>query len=67
MIKRRYRHKQSLTLEQRLEADTKLAREAAHKLPPGPEREALVKRALRNNAAAGMCGLLASHSLRVPT
>ena len=54
MIKRRNRAKQILSLEDRLAADSKLSRDKAATLPPCSEREALVARAKRNDAAAAI-------------
>ena len=67
MIKRRIRFKQTQTLEERLAADSKWARERAHKLPPCAERDALIKRARRNDVAAHMSEWLRSPGLRTPT
>lgn len=61
MIKRRNRNKQTLNLEDRLAADSKLARDQAAALPPGKERDALLARANRNDMAANV-----SASLRMP-
>lgn len=44
-IIRRRRFKQQLTLEDRLSAWAKTVHEEAASLPPGPEREAMVKKA----------------------
>jgi hypothetical protein len=67
MIKRRNRTKQTRTLEERLASDSKLARELAKKLPPGPEWEAMLKRVRRNDVAAKMTLWLSSPGLRAPT
>ena len=66
MIKRRNRFKQTQVLEERLAADSKLARELARKLPPGAEREGLLKRARRNDVAAHMSEWLRSPGLQKP-
>jgi hypothetical protein len=44
MVKRR-RFKQQLSLQDRLTAWVKLVQEEASRLPPGPERDALLKKA----------------------
>jgi hypothetical protein len=67
MIKRRRRVKQSDTLEQRLAEDTKLIREKARHLPPGKEREELLRRARQNDVAIHMTEWLTSSGLRAPT
>jgi hypothetical protein len=61
-MKRRRRFKQTSSLEQRLTADSIAARAEARSLPPGPEKEALLHRARRDEAAAHM-----SEWLRVPS
>lgn len=66
MIKRR-RVKQSLTLEERLTEDSEAARAKARLLPPGKEREILLKRARQNDIAVHMTEWLKSPGLRVPS
>jgi hypothetical protein len=61
-MQKRRRFKQVLSLEQRLIKDSAQARAEARKLPPGPEREALLHRAGRDDAAAQM-----SEWLRLPS
>lgn len=48
---KRHRFKQQTTLEERLFSWTKSLREQAAKLPPGPDRDALIRRA--NQAETG--------------
>ena len=61
-MKKRRRFKQSLSLDQRLPEDSIAARVEARGLPPGAEKEALLRRARRNEAAAHM-----SEWLRLPS
>lgn len=46
-MQRRNHFKQTTSLEDRLAAFAKEAREQALQLPPGPERDALLKKAVR--------------------
>jgi hypothetical protein len=64
MIRRRFKHE--LTLEQRLAEDTKISREKARLLPPGKERESLLRRARQNEVAAHMTEWLSSPGLQAP-
>lgn len=64
MIKRRNRAKQTTTLEERLAKDAKIAREKARSLPPGKEREDLLRRVRRDETAAQMCEWLRSPNLQ---
>lgn len=66
MIKRRNRTKQNSTLEERLTEDAKTACEKARAMPPGPERELLLRRARRNDVAAHMSEWLRSPGLQIP-
>ncbi|GMO14941.1 MULTISPECIES: hypothetical protein [Bradyrhizobium] len=50
MLKRR-RFKQQLTLQDRLSAWVKQVQEQALRLPPGPERDALLKKARQADVA----------------
>lgn len=61
MTKKRNRTRPVGTFEDRLAADSRLAREQASKLPPGQERDILMRRIEQNNAAAEM-----SVWLRIP-
>jgi hypothetical protein len=45
MVKQRRRFKQQLTLKDRLDAWSRTVRAQAEQIPPGPEREALLKKA----------------------
>ena len=67
MIIKRRRFKQIQTLEDRLNEDSRRAREEARLLPPGRKREELLRRARRNEVAANMSHWLRSPGLRVPT
>ena len=59
--------KQILTLEKRLAEEAKRLREQAKKLPPGPEREALLRKARQDEIGAHMTEWLTSPGLRPPT
>lgn len=50
----RRRFSQSSSLEQRLAEEAKSLREQAKKLPHGPQREALLRRARQNDVGAHM-------------
>lgn len=67
MIKRRNRTKNTTTLEERLALDSKRARDRARTLPPGDERDSLIRRASRNDVAAHMSEWLKLPGLRAPT
>jgi hypothetical protein len=62
----RRRVKQIDTLEVRLAEEAKRLRARAKILPPGPEREALIRRARHDEAAANMTEWLMSPGLRQP-
>ena len=64
---RRRRFKRTLTLEARLAAGAKRLREQAHVLPPGPERERLLRQARRDETASHLTEWLTSTGLRAPT
>ena len=65
MFKRR-RFKQQLTLQDRLAAWSKQVREQAAALPPGPEREALIKRARQADVACHLDDWASSPELQPP-
>lgn len=65
MFKRR-RFKQTSTLEQRLAIEAKQLREGAAKLPPGVERERLLRRARQDETASHMSEWLRSPGLQTP-
>lgn len=64
---KRRRFKNEATLAERLAADTKNLQERAEALPPGPERDELLKRARQNEAAVHMTEWLTSSGLQPPT
>ncbi len=65
MIKRR-RFKQYLTLEVRLEAWTKSVQEQAAQLPPGSERDAMLKKARQADVATHLNEWAKSPGLQPP-
>ncbi|MCA1433612.1 hypothetical protein I6F33_11565 [Bradyrhizobium sp. BRP20] len=65
MLKRR-RFKQQLTLQDRLSAWVKRVREQASKLPPGPERDALLKKARQADVANHLNDWVKSPGLQPP-
>ncbi|MDA9500863.1 hypothetical protein [Bradyrhizobium sp. CCBAU 11357] len=65
MFKRR-RFKQQLTLQDRLSAWVKQVREEASKLPPGPERDALLKKARQADVANHLSDWVKSPGLQPP-
>ena len=65
MFKRR-RFKQQLTLQDRLSAWVKQVREQASKLPPGPERDALLKKARQADVANHLNDWVQSPELQPP-
>jgi hypothetical protein len=67
MPKKRNRSRPSLSLQERLCSFAETAREAAGKLPAGPERERLSKQALANEGAARIERWLSSPGLQRPT
>jgi hypothetical protein len=60
MIKRRRRFRQTTSLEDRLAVAALDLREAAKKLPPGLERERLLRRARQNETASHVTEWLTS-------
>ncbi len=52
MAVKRNRKKQTVSFDERLRRVANEARDAAHQLPPGPERDALLKRAKQAETAA---------------
>jgi hypothetical protein len=61
---RRNRRKQTIPFDQRLRQAAIAAREAAHQLPAGQERDALMKKASQAETAATINELLSSPPLR---
>jgi hypothetical protein len=66
MLKRR-RFKQTESLHERLASFAKNARQRAEALPPGPEREALIKKARQADAASHIEDWANSPGLQPPT
>ena len=64
MTIRRNRRKQTISFDQRLRQVAIAAREAAHRLPAGQERDALIKKASQAETAATINELLSSPTLR---
>ena len=62
---RRSRH--SVSLEARLSDEAQTLREQAECLPPGPAREALLRKARQDETAAHLTEWLSSPGLRPPT
>jgi hypothetical protein len=63
---RRNRFKQQFTLEERLADEARHLREAANALPPGPEKESLLRKARQDETASRMTEWLTSPGLRRP-
>jgi hypothetical protein len=63
---KRNRKRQIDSLAERLAADAEMLREQASRLEPGPEREALLKKAHRNKMAADIDACLTSLGRRLP-
>jgi hypothetical protein len=59
--------KQVHPLEERLAQEARSLREQAKRLPPGPEREALLRKARQDEIGAHMAEWLTSPGLRPPT
>ncbi|BBO03854.1 hypothetical protein QIH93_27485 [Bradyrhizobium ottawaense] len=62
----RRRFKQQTTLEERLATWTKSIREQAAKLPPGPDRDALIKKVLQAETGERLNNWLTSPELQPP-
>jgi len=65
MFKRR-RFKQTTTLEARLAMEARQLREEAARLPPGVERERLLRKARQNDTASHIGDWLRSPGLQTP-
>ena len=63
---KRLRFKQDKTLGERLIKEARLAREKAEQLPPGAEREGLLKKARESDVAARLDEWLNSPGLKPP-
>ena len=64
MLRRRF--KEALSLEERLAEEAKRLREEAKSLPPGAEREALLRKARQAETGSHMSEWLSSPGLRPP-
>jgi hypothetical protein len=62
----RRRLKQTLSLEERLAEEAKRLREEAKLLPPGPQRETLLRKARQCDTGSHMSEWLRSPELRPP-
>ena len=60
------KHKRGTTHEERLAADAADLRQQAEQLPPGIERDRLLRKARLNDTAAQMMGWIRSPGLRPP-
>ncbi len=65
-MQRRRRFKQTTSLEHRLETEAKRLREQAKALPPGAERDELIRRARQAEIGSRMNEWLTSPGLRPP-
>jgi hypothetical protein len=65
-MKKRLRFKQTLTLEERLAEAAKRLRDQAKTLPPGAEREELIRKARHAETASHMNEWLMSPGLQPP-
>jgi hypothetical protein len=63
----RRRFKQTQSLEERLSEEAKRLRAEAKLLPPGAERDALIRKARQAEAGSRMNGWLTSPGLQPPT
>lgn len=66
-MQNRRRFKQQLTLQDRVSAWANQVKEQAASLPPGPEREALIKKARQADIAAHLDDWMKSPGLQRPT
>jgi hypothetical protein len=62
----RKRTKHATTLQERLAAEAKELRERASELPPGLERDRLLRKARQDDTAAQMTAWVSSPGLRPP-
>jgi len=65
-VMKRFRFKQDKTVGERLIKEARLAREKAEHLPPGEEREGLLKKARQAEAAAHIDDWASSPGLQPP-
>ena len=66
MTGRRNRHKQTAPFDERLQTAAHEAREAARRLPPGPDRDLLLRKAGQAETACRINEWLTSPGLRTP-
>ena len=66
MTVKRNRHKQTTSFDERLQRAAREAREGARRLPPGPQRDLLLKKAGQAETACRINEWLASPGLRTP-
>jgi hypothetical protein len=64
---KRHRFKQDKAVGERLINEARLARERAHQLPPGAQREDLLRKAREADVAADIDEWLNSPRLKTPT
>jgi hypothetical protein len=65
-VQRRRRIKHTLSLEERLAEEAKRLREEAKKLPPGPTREGLLRKAREDEMVAHMAEWITSPGSQPP-
>ena len=66
MTAKRNRHKQTAPFDERLQTAAREAREAARQLPPGPDRDSLLRKAGQAETACRINEWLTSPGLRTP-
>jgi len=66
MTVRRNRHKQTAPFDERLQTAAREAREAARRLPAGPDRDLLLRKAGQAETACRINEWLTSPGLRTP-
>src|SRR5262249_36597279 len=66
LVQQRRRFKQPLPLEERLAAEAKRLRDEANHLPPGVQRESLLRKARQADTASHMSDWLTSPGLQPP-
>jgi len=65
-MQRRDRFKQNVPLEERLDTEAKQLREEASSLPPGHQRESLLRRARQDEITSHLTEWLTSPGLQAP-
>ena len=66
-MQKRRRFKQTQSLEERLAEEAKELRKVAETLPPGPTRDAVLRKARQDESAVHMSEWLNSPGLKPPT